>query len=41
MNLILASKFVPVYDLEHDILKQPENEQVQKVFQQLTTWLNT
>lgn len=40
-RLIPACKFVPVYDLEHDFLKQPENEQVQKVFQQLTTWLNT
>ncbi|WP_207942369.1 hypothetical protein DOK78_001006 [Enterococcus sp. DIV2402] len=39
-RLIPDCKFVPVYDLEHDFLKQPEDEQVQKVFNQLATWLN-
>jgi hypothetical protein len=39
-RLIPDCKFVPVYDLEHDFLKQPEDEQLQKVFNQLATWLN-
>ncbi|MHC5375081.1 alpha/beta hydrolase [Enterococcus sp. LJL120] len=36
---VSASQFVPVYDLEHDFLKDTDNSQVQKVFQQLTDWL--
>lgn len=39
-RLVPETKFVPVYDLEHDFLKQPENTQVQNVFQKLRDWLN-
>ncbi|MGX7196959.1 alpha/beta hydrolase [Enterococcus olivae] len=38
-RMIPNSKFVPVYDLAHDFLKQPEHEQVQKVLHQLQRWL--
>ncbi|KAF1302540.1 alpha/beta hydrolase [Enterococcus saccharolyticus] len=40
-RLIPNCKFVPVYDLSHDFLKQPEHEQVQKVFTQLENWLQS
>ena len=38
-RFIPECKFAAVYDLDHDFLKQPENEQVQKVFSQLSDWL--
>ena len=38
-RMIPECKFAAIYDLDHDFLKQPENEQVQKVFAQLGDWL--
>lgn len=40
LKLIPNSKFIPVYDLPHDFLKETENLQVAKVIQQLDKWLD-
>ncbi|MDT2961034.1 hypothetical protein P7I14_08025 [Enterococcus casseliflavus] len=39
LKKVPKSKFVPVYDLPHDFLKNFEEPQVQMVFQQLALWL--
>lgn len=39
LKKVPKSKFVPVYDLPHDFLKNVEEPQVQMVFQQLARWL--
>lgn len=38
-RLIPDCKFFPVYNLEHDFLKHPEDEQVEKVLDKLAEWL--
>mgnify|MGYP000045619922 FL=1 len=38
-RLIPDCKFFPVYNLEHDFLKHPEDEQVEKVLNNLAEWL--
>jgi len=38
-RLLADCKFLPVYDLEHDFLKQPENDQVKDILRQLQIWL--
>ncbi|MGC6768530.1 alpha/beta hydrolase [Enterococcus sp. LJL128] len=40
-RFIPNSKFIPVYSLEHDFLKQMEEEQVKKALQHLDTWLDS
>jgi hypothetical protein len=39
LKKVPKSKFVPVYDLPHDFLKNVEEPQVQMVFQRLARWL--
>ena len=40
LKKIPDSKFIAVYDLPHDFLKETDDDQVQMVFSRLNTWLN-